>query len=103
MPKAARGDGVDSVQSPDGSGAFCASPLVTSTNECSPNVFVNGIGSVRIGDAVTTHPLAGCGPDSSVLSTASPNVFVNGKGMGRLGDFYGNNEIISGSPNVIVN
>ena len=103
MPNAARGNGVDSVSSPDGAGYLCASPMTTATNECSGNVFVNSIGSVRIGDKVAAHPKAGCGPDLSGLSTSSPNVFVNGKGMGRLGDVYGDNTITSGSPNVIVN
>ena len=103
MPNAARGDGVDSVFSPTGSGYNCASPMTTSTNVCSSNTFVNGIGSVRIGDAVMPHPITGCGTDGQVLSVASPDVYVNGMGAGRLGDLYGDNSITSGSADVFIN
>ena len=106
MPAAARGSGKDSVESATGSGYNCESSLTTSTNICSPNVFVNNFGSVRQGDAVASHPMTGCGPESPGLSTYSPNVFVNGLGMGRLGDNYagdGSNIIKSGSSNVFTN
>jgi uncharacterized Zn-binding protein involved in type VI secretion len=104
MPAAARGDGADKVDSKTGSGRRCAFPLITSTDECSPNVFVNGIGCVREGDKVAPHPRRGCETDESVLTTFSPNVFVNGKGFGRLGDQYtSDNTIITGSSNVFVN
>jgi uncharacterized Zn-binding protein involved in type VI secretion len=103
MPAAARGNGSDSVFSKTGTGKNCPAPVVTATNECSGNVFVNNIGAVRIGDKVQTHPAGGCGPDNSPLTKASSTVFVNGKGMGRIGDEYtGDNTIISGSSNVFV-
>jgi hypothetical protein len=47
MPAVARGDNVDTVDSKTGSGPNCAFPLVTSTNECSPDVITNNIGTVR--------------------------------------------------------
>jgi uncharacterized Zn-binding protein involved in type VI secretion len=106
MPEAARGSGKDTVDSDTGSGDNCASSLTTSTDICSPNVFVNNFGSVRQGDAVTSHLMTGCESESPKLSTYSPNVFVNGMGMGRLGDNYagdGSNIITSGSSNVFVN
>ena len=106
MPEAARGSGKDTVDSDTGSGVDCAFPSKTKTDVCSSNVFVNNFGSVRQGDAVTSHPMTGCGDESPGLSTYSPNVFVNGMGMGRLGDDYvgdGSNIITSGSSNVFVN
>lgn len=105
MPEAARGNQTDTVQSQTGTGRQCRSPVQTSTNECSPNVFVNGKGSVRIGDKVTIHNRTGCSQEQPGLSSASSNVFVNGKGMGRKGDNYqgdGTNIITSGSSNVFV-
>ena len=106
MPEAARGSGKDTVDSDTGSGDECKSSSTTSTDICSPNVFVNNFGSVRQGDAVASHLMTGCVDESPGLSTYSPNVFVNGMGMGRLGDDYegdGSNTITSGSSNVFVN
>jgi uncharacterized Zn-binding protein involved in type VI secretion len=102
MPVAARGNGTDSVFSKTGSGKRCAKPTGTSTNECSPNVFINGIGAVRIGDKVMVHAAGGCSPDTSALTRASTKVFINSKGAGRIGDQYTSDNIItSGSPNVV--
>lgn len=106
MPKVARGNGVDSVISATGSGPLCPSPMTTSTNKCSNNVFINNTGVVRNGDAVTSHSMSGCGSESPVLGTYSPNIFANGKNIGRLGDNYpgdGSNVITSGSSNVFAN
>lgn len=103
MPAAARGDGVDTVDSLTGSGPNCASPTTTATDECSDNVFVNGTGAVREGDKVALHNKPGCVPDESVLTTFSSTVFINGKGAGRQGDQYTpDNTISSGSPNVFI-
>jgi uncharacterized Zn-binding protein involved in type VI secretion len=98
----ARGDSVDTVSSLTGSGGInCPSPVTTSTHECSANVFVNGVGVVRIGDAVYAHIAAGCGIDASTLTTSSSTVFANGKGVARKGDQYtSDNTITSGSPTV---
>ena len=103
MPAAARGDSEDTVFSNTGSGSQCRSPITTSTDECSEDVFVNSIGIVREGDQVAAHPAAGCGPDESVLTSFSATVFVNSKGAGRIGDEYtGDNTITSGSSNVFI-
>lgn len=103
MPAAARGDGQDSVSSLTGAGRGCGDPLITATDACSTDTFINGTGAVRIGDAVDAHPAAGCGPDESTLTVASTTVFINGKGAGRLGDQYtADNTITSGSPNVFI-
>jgi uncharacterized Zn-binding protein involved in type VI secretion len=101
MPAAARGNGSDSVFSKTGAGRKCRFPRSTATNGCSGNVFINGIGAVRIGDAVASHPRAGCAPDTSTLTSASSKVFVNGRGAGRIGDQYtSDNTITSGSSTV---
>jgi uncharacterized Zn-binding protein involved in type VI secretion len=107
----ARKNNTDTVFSPDGtvSGECspgvpqCDAPSIQSTLEGSSNVFINGIGAVRIGDAMKTHTHGcGCVNHSPTLSTSSSTVFVNGKGLGRLGDAYdGNHRISSGSSNVL--
>ena len=103
MRAAARGNGSDQVYSRTGTGRECASPLRTSTGECSATVFVNGIGAVRASDKVAPHPFGGCGPDTSGLSTFSSTVFVEGRGMGRIGDEYtSDNTITTGSSTVFL-
>lgn len=108
MPGIARKDAVDKVQSPDGTGSGCNSPLLSYTQEGSTNVFINSVGVVREGDAMQTHPGPGCSPHAPVLASFSPNVFVNGLRVGRLGDYYiapgsGQHPIISASTNVFAN
>lgn len=101
MPAAARGDGTESVFSKTGTGDECNDPMTTSTNLCSDKVFVEGIGVVRQGDRVASHPKSGCSTDTSVLTTFSSKVFIEGKGAGRIGDQYtGDNTITSGSAKV---
>lgn len=108
MPGIARKDAVDQVQSPDGTGLGCNSPLLSYTEAGSKNVFINGVGAVREGDAMQIHPGPGCGLHTPELVSFSPNVFANGLRVGRLGDFYiapGSREhpIISASTNVFAN
>ncbi len=58
--------------------------------EASENVFVNGKGWHRQGDAwethCCTHPEVPHGCHSSVLASGSSTVFVNNKQAGRIGD-----------------
>lgn len=101
MPAVARSTNQDRVLSRTGTGRLCLAPIQTSTGSSDSTVFVNGIKVVKIGDPVAPHPFAGCGPDTSVLTTSSSTVFANGKGLGRIGDQYtSDNTIISGSPTV---
>lgn len=112
MPEAARGDAtetVDTVHNAKGDADTndniqCdAAPDETSTNECSGDVFVNGIGVVRFGDKVTEHPFpsSGCQTHEPTLVGGSTTVFINGKAAGRNGDSYGcGATITSGSNNV---
>lgn len=101
MPGVARKSGTDSVASPDGTGDNCASPTTQATDAGSNDVIVNGIGAVRQGDAMKTHPAPGCGPHAPTLSSFSSTVIVNGKGVGRLNDSYNGHTITSASSDVI--
>jgi uncharacterized Zn-binding protein involved in type VI secretion len=100
MPAVARKDGKDSVASPDGSGDGCGFPSTQATDQGSSNVFINGIGAVRQGDAMRTHSGPGCIPHSPTLSSFSSSVFVNGRGIGRKDDVYSGHRITSGSDDV---
>lgn len=105
MPGIARKDGTDTVSSKTGGpGSGCNTPVIAGTGVGSSTVFVNGKGVIRIGDVVGPHKFTGCGPDTSVLTSASPNIFVDGARVARDGDQYtSDNTITSGSPNVIAN
>jgi len=74
-------------------------PIDTTANECSPNVFVEGLGAVRAGDKVTAHPFPsnGCQTHEPGLVSFSGTVRINGKGAGRIGDTYGCGAEITGS------
>lgn len=63
--------------------------------EASGDVFVNGRGAHRVGDAWETHC---CGPSchDSTQASGSPTVFVNGKPLARVGD-----SIACGSTNAV--
>lgn len=98
MPKAARGDATETantvhVASGDANtndNSFCdVAPIPTSTDACSGKVFVEGIGVVRKGDAVTAHPIGGvCTTHTPGLTVGSTKVFIETKGAGRMGDTY---------------
>jgi uncharacterized Zn-binding protein involved in type VI secretion len=100
MPEIARKSGTDSVASPDGSGSKCKSPSTSATNVGSSNVFVEGVGVVREGDTMASHPGPGCSPHAPALSTFSGTVFANNKKIGRKGDAYDGHTITSGSSKV---
>ena len=95
MPGVARGSAVDSVAVPHGAGVNCASPMTSSTDELSGDVFVNGTGVVRKDDKMTSHPNVGCIAHAPGLSTHSLDVFANGLQIGDLGDQYGCGGVIS--------
>lgn len=84
----AGGNGRNPVLSATGSGPGCSLPMTSATDACSPDVFINGVGVVREGDAMASHNQSGCSPEAPVLSTFSSTVKVNGKGVGRIGDNY---------------
>lgn len=69
----------------------------------SPNVFINGIASHRVGDFWPSH---NCNDNShsGVMASGSPNVFVNGLAMARVGDSIScGDTAAAGSPNVFCN
>lgn len=97
MPKVARKDGVDSINTNHGCDA------TTVTDEGSTKVFVQGIGVVRADDKCSVHLLpAGlaCVPHQVSLSIYSSKVKADGKGVGRIGDYYNGHQITSGSDKV---
>ena len=126
MPAVARMGGTDTVACTDGAqGSGCAfnksgayawhwdTPTTQSTNAGSPNVLINGVGAVRQGDTMVSHPdgvpcVSSPVNHAPALSTYSSNVFVNGKALGRVGDKYDSDgdmdhTISSGSSNVFAN
>jgi uncharacterized Zn-binding protein involved in type VI secretion len=100
MPAAARGSSTDSVSTGHGCDA------TTVTDACSGDVFVNGKGSVRFGDAVHSHlyPVGpSCVPHAPTMSeNCSSTVFINGKKAAFKGSKYSGHEITSGSGNVFI-
>lgn len=84
MPLVARGNGVDIVNTGH---PVCVSPGLISTDTCSDNVFVCGVGIHRKDDL--NEPHTHCPPVyGTPLVTYSPNVFANGRNVGRQGDTY---------------
>jgi len=66
----------------------------------SSNVFANGAGVVRIGDAVAGHGIAAhAGP---VMAAGSGSVFANSIGICRAGDPASCGDADSGSSNVFI-
>jgi len=72
------------------------------SSEGSGDVFVNGIGVHREGDAWSPHASPSPSPPhSSVLAAGSSTVYVNGKQCGRIGDPVAcGSVVVEGSPNV---
>jgi uncharacterized Zn-binding protein involved in type VI secretion len=126
MPGAALKGGKSTVAATDGDrGDGCAfkqssayawhwnTATTQASDKGSSNVLVNGVGAVRDGDTMGSHPDGDPCTSSPInhapgLSTFSPNVFVNGKAMGRIGDKYDSDGhydhvITSGSKNVNIN
>jgi uncharacterized Zn-binding protein involved in type VI secretion len=108
MPGIARKGGTDPVNTVHGAvgGKRCnAAPTTVATAAGSGNVFVNGIGVVRSGDAVQSHNNgSACAPHAPGLASFSGNVFANGLNIGRLGDTYGcGAKITAASSNVFAN
>lgn len=81
-----------------GHGCFPSRPNV----QGSPNVFVNGIPSHRLGDAWSVHCCVSC--HGSNACQGSPNVYVNGLPKCRIGDAVCcGSAMATGSSDVIVN
>jgi uncharacterized Zn-binding protein involved in type VI secretion len=84
----------------DNSRGHCYEPRPANTG--SPNVYVNGIPVVRVGDHYPTHSCGNSSHDGDA-SQGAPNVYVNGKAIHRAGDSISCGDTASGgSPNVFV-
>ena len=82
----------------------CPHPVTGPGTSGSPNILVNGMMALRIGDP-GSHA-ACCGPNSWNVAQGSGSVFLNDIPAARLGDQTthcgGVGALIVGSPNVIV-
>jgi uncharacterized Zn-binding protein involved in type VI secretion len=97
MPAVARRGGQDTVNT----GHTCDATTVTDVG--SSNVFVNGYGVCRQGDAIQIHNIKVgqyCVPHTAVINTGSNSVYVNGKPIARNGDSTDLGTLTSGSSNV---
>ena len=74
-------------------------PAVTSSG----NVFINGLGAVRISDQYQPHTHLNH-THTPIQSKGSPNVFINGLAAARIGDELSCGDMSAqGSSNVFVN
>ena len=87
MPLVARGQYADLVSINHNSG-------LTVTDECSTDVFVEGLPVHRQGDLNVQHS-TGSGTHATPLAGCSSTVFANGIGVGRMGDLYSCGAIIA--------
>ncbi|MEN3793411.1 PAAR domain-containing protein [Fulvimarina sp. MAC3] len=74
-------------KSDTGSGHACHFPPSNATGG-SPDVFVNKLAVMRVGDSYAPHACAPCPqpPHPRALAEGSSTVFVNGRPIGRIGD-----------------
>lgn len=81
----------------------CPHPAVGPAIAGSPDVYVNKLPALRVGDP-GMHA-ACCGPNTWTAQAGSGTVFINNKAAHRVGDADthcgGNGKMINGSPNVI--
>lgn len=81
-----------------GHGCFPPRPNATA----STNVFINNLGSHKVGDSWLSHCCNGC--HDGVQGSGSPNVYVNTLAMARVGDVIScGSANAQGSPNVFAN
>lgn len=80
-----------------GHGSFPPRP----SDEGSPDVFINSIAALRLGDHWSVHCKPGGPCHDSTQATGSNSVFVNGRPLARVGDVVACGSLIAnGSPNV---
>lgn len=82
-----------------GHGCFPPRPNI----EASSDVFIDGIGAHRVGDAWASH-CCGIPCHGGTQATGSPTVFVNGQALARIGDSVDcGSSNATGSPSVFIN
>ncbi len=70
---------------------------------CSPNVFINGKGAGRVGDAYPAHGCPVHPPHGGNIASGSSSVFINEIPAGRVGDSVScGGSVAQGSPNVVI-
>lgn len=87
-----------------GSGHDCHFPPSKAV-EGSPDVFINGLAAMRVGDPYEPHGCSVCpkGTHPRKLAVGSSSVFINGSPAGRIGDAIDcGGEAMEGSPDVII-
>jgi len=87
-----------------GSGHGCHFPPSPATGG-SPDVFINGLPAMRVGDSYAAHACAAghAGPHGRALSSGSASVFINGLPAGRIGDSIDcGGSAATGSPDVFI-
>ena len=104
MPQAARLTDKSNCPS-DSHGNICCPHNVTGpSTKGSPNVFINGLSALRVGDPGIHSGC--CGPNTWQCSEGSSTVFINGLPAVRQGDKTthcgGTGKIISGSEDVLI-
>lgn len=94
MPRATRLGDIGS-----GHDACGSRELVTASD----NVFINGKGAARIGDAYQSHGCIEHPPHVGHLAAGSATVYINGRRAGRVGDAIDcGGSAAQGSPNVFI-
>ena len=90
MPLICQGQGTAQVTTDHANPPGCSSPSIQMSDQNSPNVTIEGVGVVRLGDTMSPHstPVQNCAPHAPILDSGSPNVFVNGLAVARVGDTY---------------
>lgn len=70
---------------------------------CSPDVFINGLGAGRVGDAYTPHGCVAHSSHPDHIAVGSSTVNINGLPAGRVGDSVTlAGAVRDGSPNVFI-
>lgn len=63
-------------------GPWVPSPAIGGSSD----VFVDGMPTLRVGDALVPHVRPGAPPHPRKVSAGSPSVFINGRPAARVGD-----------------
>lgn len=78
----------------------CAPAVLIAASE---NVFINGKGAGRQGDAYASHGCVAHPSHSGVIAGGSSSVFINGKPAARVGDAVScGGSVAKGSDNVFI-
>ncbi|WP_353959914.1 PAAR domain-containing protein [Aquisalimonas lutea] len=69
----------------------------------SPDVFINGLSVVRLGDALVPHGCSTCSSHPRKVAEGAATVLINGRPASRVGDAVDcGGELATGSPDVFI-